>query len=241
MSASVNNVANPTIAANQTATNTTSSSTGSSSNVAAGSAPPAARSYANATKKISSPAIASTAAPPVAVGGLQGAQHGKSSSVSPVNGKNTIQPAVPAMAPPTIVSSSGVNGAPSQGDHSRKSSVTFNAPGASGYLANGQPGGPNNRASNLTFGALNASGSPSPAHSTPHQPQGANLGPHSNNPRVTSPAASPSPIPVPASSGGRPALPLQQPGIVFGGGSETTEPTVSFFLILVNSAASHYP
>ena len=50
------------------------------------------------------------------------ANHGKSSSVFPVNGQKPIQPAVPTMAP-TIVSSSNANGAPSQGDHSRKYSA----------------------------------------------------------------------------------------------------------------------
>ncbi|KAF2204808.1 hypothetical protein GQ43DRAFT_437591 [Delitschia confertaspora ATCC 74209] len=230
MSASISNAQNPTIAAaqNTNANAATSSSSGSSSTVAAGSAQPTARSYANATKKISSPPVASSAAPPVAVGGPQNPQHAKSSSVSPVNGKNPIQPAVPTMGPPTIVNSSGLNGASSQGDHSRKSSMTISAAGSSGYLPNGQPGGPNTRSapSNLHFGSLSSGESPSPANVAPSQPQGSNLGPQSSNPRVTSPAGSPSPIPVPASSGGRPPTNLPgQPGIVFGVGNDGADST----------------
>lgn len=199
----------PTVAASKPSAPANSSSSGSSA-VAAGQAAPTARSsYANATK---SPPIANSAAP-VVVGGQQ---HGK--SISPVNG-NSIKPAVPAMGP-TIA-----NGAASQGDHSRKSSVTISAAGTSGYIPNGGPV-PNSRApSNLTFGSI--AGSPAPSPAVPH-PQGQNLNPQTQNPRVASPAHSPSPIPTPISSGGKPDNLPTRPGLVFGGGSDTAESTVSW-------------
>ena len=80
-------------------------------------------SYANAAKAVSSPPIAtgsSTPSPAVAVGGSAPVQHGKSSSISPVNGRSSIPPAVPAVSAPAIAhSSSAANG--SATDHSRKS------------------------------------------------------------------------------------------------------------------------
>lgn len=208
-STSTNAQTPPTVAATKPSAPANPSSSGSSA-VAAGQAAPTARSsYANATK---SPPIANSAAP-VVVGGQQ---HGK--SISPVNG-NSIKPAVPAMGP-TIA-----NGAASQPDHSRKSSVTISAAGTSGYIPNGGPV-PNSRApSNLTFGSL--AGSPAPAHAVPHPP-GQNLNPQAQNPRVASPAHSPSPIPTPISSGGKPDNLPTRPGLVFGGGSDSADSTVSW-------------
>lgn len=202
----------PTVAASKPSAPANSSSSGSSA-VAAGQAAPTARSsYANATK---SPPIANSAAP-VVVGG---SSNGK--SISPVNG-NSIKPAVPAMGP-TIA-----NGAASQGDHSRKSSVTISAAGTSGYIPNGGPV-PNSRApSNLTFGSIAAS--PAPAHAVPH-PQGQSLNPQPANPRVASPAHSPSPIPTPISSGGKPDNLPTRPNLVFGGGNEA-DPSVSWLSAL---------
>ncbi|KAF2244249.1 hypothetical protein BU26DRAFT_569248 [Trematosphaeria pertusa] len=222
MSASISNALNPPIAAAQTAAAANSPSPGpSSANVAAGSAqqPTARSSYANATKKTSSsPPIASSGAPPVVAVGGPHTQHGKS-SISPVNGSNPIKPAVPAMAP-TIVNSSGVNGAPSQGDHSRKSSVTISAAGASGYMPNGTP--VTSRApSGLTFGSM--AGSPAPSHPAPNMQGGLNP---QMNPRIASPAHSPSPIPAPVSGGKPETLPTRPGlgGIQFGGGSDSGEP-----------------
>ncbi|KAH6859095.1 hypothetical protein BKA58DRAFT_53414 [Alternaria rosae] len=193
----------PPIAASSSAT-ANSSSTGSSATVAAGSAQPTARSsYANATK----PTIVSSAAPPVAVGGPQNAQHGKSSSVSPVNGNGALKPAIPVM--PTIVS-----GGPNGSAHERKSSVQIKQtpPVAT---AGGPPSG-------IKFGSL--AGSPAPAHASPVV-QG-NLNPAQvQNPRVASPAHSPSPIPTPISGGPKPDGLPTRPNIVFGGqGGESTEP-----------------
>ncbi|KAG9206798.1 hypothetical protein G6514_000085 [Epicoccum nigrum] len=201
MSASAANAQNPPVAASSTATPANNSSSGSSANVAAGSAQPTARSsYANATKKISSPTIASSGAP-AAVGAPQSAHHGKSSSASPVNGSG-ITPAVPAM--PTIVS-----GGPN-GDHSRKSSVHIKqTPPTSGAP------------SNIKFGSL--AGSPAPAPAMPVA-QGSNLNPQAQNPRVASPAHSPSPIPTPVSGGPKPDGLPTRPNLVFGGqGSESAD------------------
>jgi translation initiation factor 4G len=172
----------------------TSNQAASSPSTAAAPSPAATKSYANATKKS---ATDSTAAP-VTVGGSS--QHGKSTSVSPVSGKPMQQPQTPGV---TIV-----NGAPapasSQGDHSRKPSVTITSAGTSGYIPNG---GPSSRPNSLQFGfAANQPASPNMGNpaALANQPQ-SGLGVNPNmNPRVTSPQTSPSPIPQPASSGGRP-------------------------------------
>ncbi|KAF1830689.1 hypothetical protein BDW02DRAFT_89053 [Decorospora gaudefroyi] len=207
MSNPISNTQTPPIAASSSTT-ANNSSAGSSATVAAGSAQPTARSsYANATK----PTIVSSAAPPVAVGGPQTAHHGKSSSVSPVNGNSAIKPAIPAM--PTIVSG-GPNGNGSVHDHSRKSSVQIKQtpPVAT---AGGPPSG-------IKFGSL--AGSPAPAHASPVV-QG-NLNPQAQNPRVASPAHSPSPIPTPISGGPKPDGLPTRPNLVFGGqGGESTEPS----------------
>jgi translation initiation factor 4G len=182
---------------------------------------PAARSYANATKKQASPPIVSgTASPPVVVGGSATTQHAKTSSISPVNGKNQILPAVPTVASPAIASSNGVvNGA--SGEHSRKASQTA-------WMPNGAGSGPA-RTNSIQFGSIG--GSPAAVHSVPQQtlntPNMANTIPP--NPRVNSPQTSPSPIPQPAASGGRPPSGLQGQGnnVVFGSLGGDTEASVS--------------
>ncbi|KAI9824323.1 MAG: hypothetical protein M1819_000883 [Sarea resinae] len=187
---------------------------GTSSPLAAAPAPATARSYANATKKPFSPPIASsTTGSTPAVGGQASAQHGKSNSISPVNGKNSIPPAVPAVATPTIVSSgNAVNGVSAQGGHSRKSSVTISAAGTSGFIPNGGPvAGPPSRTNSIQFGSMNAGGSPVATKSTPQASASLPVASPSN-PRVTSPATSPSPIPQPPASGGRPPSGLQGQG-----------------------------
>lgn len=182
-------------------TASTSPQPAASSSPLAATAPAPARSYANATKKS---ATDSTAAP-VTVGGP--VQHGKSTSVSPVNGKpmQTQQPqqAASAASGVTIVNGAPTAPAASQGDHSRKPSVTITSAGTSGYMPNG---GPASRPNSLQFGFANQQSSPNmgnPAVLASNQSQ-SGLGAPSMNPRVTSPQTSPSPIPQPASSGGRP-------------------------------------
>ncbi|KAL6704328.1 hypothetical protein ACN47E_008284 [Coniothyrium glycines] len=202
MSTPAANTHAPTIAASSPATPATSSSQGPSATVAAGSAQPTARSsYANATKKISDPIIASSGAPPV-VGAAPSAHHAKSSSVSPVNG-GTIKPAIPTM--PAIVGG-GPNGSGS--DHTRKSSVHIKQTPPT----TGPPSG-------IKFGSL--AGSPAPAHALPvvH----GSLNPQVQNPRVASPAHSPSPIPTPISGGPKPESLPTRPNLVFGGQGESTE------------------
>lgn len=210
MSASISNAQTPTIATSSTATAANNSSAGSSANVAAGSAQPTARSsYANATQKNSSPTIASSAAPPVAVGGPPSAQHGKSSSVSPVNG-NAIKPAIPSMPPIVGGAANGNGNVP--GDHSRKSSVHIKQTPPT----TGPPSG-------IKFGSL--AGSPGPAHASPVVHGSLNV--QAQNPRIASPAHSPSPIPPPISGGSRPdGLPTRPP-ITFGQGSEGPDASVS--------------
>ncbi|MBE7182194.1 MAG: hypothetical protein INR71_13495 [Terriglobus roseus] len=152
----------------------------------------------------------------MAVGGAPaGAQHGKSNSVSPVNGKQ-IPPAVPSVAPAIVNSSAVANG--SQADHSRKSSVTISS--SQGYMPNGGASGHASRAS-ITFGSMNPGGSPAVANSVPHDPQSLPTPP--TNPRVTSPSHSPSPIPTPAPSGGRPPSSLQGQSIPLSFGSTAGE------------------
>ncbi|KAF1986963.1 hypothetical protein K402DRAFT_420620 [Aulographum hederae CBS 113979] len=194
-----------------------STASGSTTPLAAVSpAPPTAnRSYANATKKpvVAAPAIASST-PAVAVGAS--AQHAKSTSISPVNGKPNIQPAVPNMSGPAIVNSSAIvnGGAAAPNDHTRKpSSVTISATGTSGNIPNGGAvGGTSKPSINFgNFGSINSQGSPAIVNSVPNHPQNAGLSAPQNNPRITSPANSPSPIPQPVlASGGRPPTTLNQ-------------------------------
>ncbi|KFY53749.1 hypothetical protein V497_08259 [Pseudogymnoascus sp. VKM F-4516 (FW-969)] len=165
-----------------------------------------AQSYASATRKaVSSPPVAtgsSSQSPAVAVGNVAPVQHGKSSSISPVNGRSSIPPAVPVVSTPAIASSNG-----NAMDHSRKSSVTING----GYVANGS-------SKAIQFGSL--AESPAATHSTPQISQSTTSSAPiaiPSNPRVTSPAQSPSPIPQPtASGGGRPPAGLQSAGMTFG-------------------------
>ncbi|RFU35855.1 hypothetical protein B7463_g496, partial [Scytalidium lignicola] len=161
-------------------------------------------SYASTAKKaVSSPPIAtgsSTPSPAVAVGGsVPVQQHGKSASISPVNGRPPISPAVPAVAAPAIVhSSSAPNGSAA---HSRKSSVTI--------IANGGPVGGSK--GGIQFGSITESTTPTRSAAQIAQPVSAPI-PIPSNPRVTSPAQSPSPIPQPSASGGRPPSGLAQQG-----------------------------
>ncbi|KAL9104741.1 MAG: hypothetical protein Q9163_000353 [Psora crenata] len=171
---------------------------------AAGSAS-AKSSYASATKRTFSPASASTTGGP---SGASLAQHGKLDTSSPVNGRIVIPPAVPAVHSPTIVNgntpTSSISGL---ADHSRKPSVTISAAGAPGYVSNGsamagKPSGGNG----IQFGAMKADGSPAIASASPHPPASVDsLAVNAPlNPRATSPQTSPSPIPQPPASGGRP-------------------------------------
>ncbi|PHH79353.1 hypothetical protein CDD80_5021 [Ophiocordyceps camponoti-rufipedis] len=160
-----------------------------------------AASYASAAgapkKPAQAPVVATSSHPPFAVGGASAApaQNAKAATPSPVNGKSAATP----LAQP----SSTANGSTS--DHTRKSSVTMAATGPNSYAANGGPVGGSK--SGIQFGY----DSPAMAHSTPQAGTSAPIPIPGGNPRVTSPAHSPSPIPQPSASGGRPPSGLQQP------------------------------
>ncbi|KAF4584302.1 translation initiation factor 4g [Ophiocordyceps camponoti-floridani] len=160
-----------------------------------------AASYASAAgapkKPAQAPVVATSSHPPFAVGGASAApaQNAKAATPSPVNGKSAVTP----LAQP----SSTANGSTS--DHTRKSSVTMAATGPNSFAANGGPVGGSK--SGIQFGY----DSPAMAHSTPQAGTSAPIPIPGGNPRVTSPAHSPSPIPQPSASGGRPPSGLQQP------------------------------
>lgn len=163
----------------------------------------AAASYASAAgatkKSTTAPLIAAGTNPPVVVGSpVPAAQNGKSSTASPVNGRPNIAPAVPVSSVPTIVHGSNLNGTSS--NHARKSSVTISANAPPSQIANG--GSAAGSRASIQFGFND---SPAFAHSTPQPGTAAPIPiPGGNNPRVPSPAHSPSPIPQPSASGGRP-------------------------------------
>jgi len=185
----------------------------------------AATSYANATKKSATDSTAASAT-------VSGSAHnGQQSSVSSVNGK-PMQNQQSASSGVTIVN--GAPTAPAAGDHSRKPSVTITSSGTSGHIPNG--GAPASRPNSLQFGFANQQSSPNmgaPAVPASNQAQ-AGLGAPSTNPRVTSPQTSPSPIPQPASSGGRPPpSTYQAQGNVpnFGSFGESGDANVSFSIL----------
>ncbi|GAW21772.1 hypothetical protein ANO14919_112970 [Xylariales sp. No.14919] len=162
-------------------------------------AAPAATSYASAAgaakKPSSTPVVATGSNPPVVAAGSSApaSNHAKSSSISPLNGRPTIMPALPA--PPVAHGTSTVNG---QAEHNRKSSVTMSANGPNSYSANGasasaKPG--------IQFGYQD---SPSASHSTPQPPSAPVPIPGANGRHTTEPRHSPSPIPQPSASGGKP-------------------------------------
>ena len=178
-----------------------------------GAASGPSRSYATVHKKPFSPTSTSVVTPSGPVGGLVGAQHGKADSM---NGRGAIPPAVPALGTPTIVNGNAAiaHNAP-LGDHSRKTSVTISAAGASGYLPNGGPmAGKPTGGNSIQFGQLLSKGSPTSTSSMLQPVQSSNtLAVQSPpNPRITSPQTSPSPIPQPPASGGRPPSGFQGQG-----------------------------
>ncbi|KAI0180109.1 hypothetical protein GGR52DRAFT_568868 [Hypoxylon sp. FL1284] len=179
------------------------------SNTSAAASAPSYASAAGASKKPSStPVVATGSTPPVVAAGSSAStpHHAKSSSVTPLNGRANIMPAIPAV--PTVAhGTSNLNGA----DHSRKSSVTMSANGPNSYSANGGPAGGK---AGIQFGFQD---SPAVSHSSPQIGSPPVPIPDSN-PRVTSPQNSPSPIPIPqpSASGGRPPSSTAQQGMTFG-------------------------
>lgn len=144
--------------------------------------------------------------PPVVVGSTaQAGQNGKPPTGPSLNGRPPITPAVPtvsASAVPAVVhGSSNLNGA--SVDHSRKSSVTISANAPGGYIPNGGPVGVSKAGIQFGFD------SPSGIHSTPQPGGSAPIPIPGGHPRIPSPAHSPSPIPQPSASGGRPPSGMQ--------------------------------
>lgn len=175
-------------------------------------------SYASATKKPFSPPPASSGSnqPPTSP-----AQHGKSGTTSPINGKMAIPPAVPTVGTSTVVNGNTLTSSSSgAGDLGRKPSVTISASGPPQYAQNGASVGVKGPAgSGIQFGSYNPDGSPRITNATlPHaQQSSSSLGVHnSSNPRITSPANSPSPIPQPPASGGKPPSHGQNLSVSFG-------------------------
>ena len=208
-------VSNPVNNPAQASNSGSSSTAGASPTVAAPSDNRPGRSYATAATNSSLATASSASSGPQSQGEtLLQSRHAKSSSVSPANGKNMISPAVPAVGAPAIVNSSSMmNGGPAQTEHGRKPSVvTISAAGTSGYMPNGGPVTSNNRP-NISFGSMSAaSGSPAIANTVPYHSHNNSLSQPASNPRITSPANSPSPIPQPAASGGKPPAGLQGQG-----------------------------
>ncbi|KAI1769077.1 hypothetical protein GGR53DRAFT_517503 [Hypoxylon sp. FL1150] len=165
-------------------------------------------SAAGASKKPSStPVVATGSTPPVVAAGSSAStpHHAKSASITPLNGRPNIMPAIPAV--PTVAhGTSNVNG---HSDHNRKSSVTISANGPNNYPANGGPAGGK---TNIKFGFND---SPAVSHSSP-QIGSAPIPIPDSNPRVTEPRNSPSPIPQPSASGGRPPSGTAQQTMTFG-------------------------
>jgi len=94
------------------------------------------------------------------------------------------------------------------GDHGRKPSVIISASGTTGQMPNGGPQTQSSRP-NINFGSMNGpTGSPAIATSVPVQQTTPSLA--AANPNIISPSHSPSPIPQPAASGGKP--PANLPG-----------------------------
>ncbi|RYP13348.1 hypothetical protein DL767_010790 [Monosporascus sp. MG133] len=163
---------------------------------------PSYASAAGAAKKQSSaPVVATGSSQPVVAAGssVSTPNHAKSSSISPMNGRPNIMPAVPAVAHGT----SSANG--HSDSHNRTPSVTITN-GPSNY-SNGGAGVSKN---GIQFGFNE---SPAVPHSVPQPVTAAIPIPGAgSNPRATSPANSPSPIPRPSASGGRPPSSTQQGG-----------------------------
>lgn len=187
---------------------------------------PKASSYANATKP-------SNAATPshfnIATSNSSSATTGAQAPVQ--HGKLDTHSSTPSMSAPSPSISNPQGDFPRTDSHGRKPSVVISAQGASGQIPNGGPVVQNSRP-NIAFGSMvNNQNSPAVAHSGSYNDQqGSSLNTPKHDPRVTSPAHSPSPIPQPPASGGKPpsGLPGQGNGLVFGSsGMENGDANVS--------------
>ncbi len=189
-------------------------------------------SYAAATKSSIPPNASGSSNMATAIEGSMPSQHGNGEAIPSVNGNMPTVAAIPSFEASVSVNGNNTLSASGAPDHSRKPSFTVTP---SGGVNGGPPGGQSNKANNIQFGSImNVEGSPAPgaspglANSSP-----GNLGVAGPvNPRVVSPQASPSPIPRPAISGGRPPSSLQNQGnsLIFGqSGPEPNDPSVKPF------------
>ena len=162
--------------------------------------------------------------------------HGKSGSIPPANGKGSIPPAVPTFAGPTIVNgNNAVSPTTYSPDHNRKTSVTISASGVSGQMSSGGPASGKSVGNSIQFGSMGAP-SPQTTNSTPHiaQNQASLAVSNPSNPRITSPQNSPSPIPQPPASGGRPPSSLHNQGNGMSFGSMGDDPSVNISTSLLS-------
>lgn len=178
------------------------------------SSAPSYASAAGASKKpTATPLIAAGSHPaPVVVGSSAPASQNGKPAAPPVNGRPNITPAIPTVSGPPAIARSTLNGA--AGEHARKSSVTITGNAPQGHIANGGPvGGASKSMPQFGFNE-----SPAVSHSTPHTGGAAPIAiPGGGNPRVMSPAHSPSPIPqMPQQSGGQRAPSTTQAPVTFG-------------------------
>ncbi|CAK4030499.1 Eukaryotic translation initiation factor 4 gamma [Lecanosticta acicola] len=204
MTSAVSSTPNPVDASSNPSAPTLASSTSSPLSGAVPAQHPV-RSYATATK---------TATPPTSAGASAPAQNAKPAADNHMNG-----PAAQGGSQPAHTN--GMNG-----DHSRKPSVVINASGATGQYPNGGPVQNGSTRPAISFGSMNASGPESHANAPFHQQSASLTASRGENPRVTSPAHSPSPIPQPAASGGRPPSSISAPnntGLAFGSLPADTE------------------
>ncbi|UJO20114.1 Eukaryotic translation initiation factor 4 gamma [Fulvia fulva] len=206
MSSAVSATPNP-VNASQHATQDTPAIANGTTSSSSGAVPAQlpVRSYANATK---------TATPTHPAGASAPAHNAKpASDNTQMNGTAAQGGSQPA---------NGMNGHAS--DHTRKTSVVISASGASGSYPNGGPVQNSNSRPAINFGSMGAHGAESQG-SAPFAPNNASLPTPASNPRVTSPAHSPSPIPQPAASGGRPPSinATNNGGLNFGAMSADTE------------------
>ena len=184
------------------------------------------RSYASATKT-------ATQIPSTPAGASAPSQNAKPASDTPVNGIEAMAQGGPQAA------STVPNGTPNHVEHGRKPSVVINASGASGYTPNGGPVGQATRPP-ISFGSINSGGSPLPPASVPYPSQTSSLPTPQRDPCVISPAHSPSPIPQPQASGGRPPSGLQNQsnGVTFGSMGGESEQVSSVCHMTKNSIAN---
>jgi len=160
-------------------------------------------SYANATKPARATSTTPSSTSQSATGAGVPSQHGKIDTTKSKRQMSTSPPAVSGSAP---------NGVSRTDSHGRKPSVVITASGTSGQIPNGGPVGQNGRP-NISFGSMmNPQGSPAVANSVPFASQTSNMPNPRHDPRIISPTHSPSPIPQPPASGGKPPSGLQGQG-----------------------------